>query len=132
MCWHNYGVFSVLAFTTSASKKIIENNYSFFNSSYLGNQNHIEYNTWICLWKWWLLQGIAEKIIPLELPITVLAFEDDPVMTFNIIRQRVMQVLKQARLITIREIGHLSPIEAPDWIAEQIRTIVHTKKIKIN
>ena len=76
--------------------------------------------------------SIAEKIVPLELPITVLASEDDPVMTFDIIKQRVMQVLEQARLITIRQIGHLSPMEAPHWIAEQIRTIVHTEKIKIN
>lgn len=85
-------------------------------------------------WKWWLLQGvnysIAEKIIPLELPITVLASEDDPVMTFDIIKQRVMQVLEQARLITIRKIGHLSPMEAPDWIAEKIRIIVHSKNVK--
>lgn len=79
-------------------------------------------------WRWWLLQGInysiSERIIPLELPITVLASEDDPVITFDIIRQRVVEVLKQARLITIRQIGHLSPMEAPDWIARQIRIIV--------
>lgn len=85
-------------------------------------------------WRWWILQGmnhsIADRAELLELPITVLASEDDPVMTIDIIKQRVMQVLKQAKLITTRQVGHLSPLEAPEWIAAQIGNIVHPEKVK--
>ena len=85
-------------------------------------------------WRWWILQGmnhsIAEKAKLLALPITVLASEDDPVMTSDVIKQRVMEVLKQAKLITTRQVGHLSPLEAPEWIATQIRNIVHPEKAK--
>lgn len=85
-------------------------------------------------WRWWILQGmnhsIAEKAELLELPITVLASEDDPVMTSDVINQRVMPVLKQAKLITTSRVGHLSPLEAPEWIATQIRNIVHPEKAK--
>jgi len=85
-------------------------------------------------WRWWILQGmnhsIAEKAKLLELPITVLASEDDPVMTSDVINQRVMPVLKQAKLINTRNVGHLSPLEAPEWIAAQIKKIVHPEKEK--
>jgi sigma-B regulation protein RsbQ len=85
-------------------------------------------------WRWWILQGmnhsIAEPAALLELPITVLASEDDPVITSDVIKQRVMPVLKQARLITTRQVGHLSPLEAPEWIAAQIRNIVPVEKEK--
>lgn len=85
-------------------------------------------------WRWWILQGmnhsIAEKAELLEQPITVLASEDDPVMTSDVINQRVMPVLKQAKLINTRNVGHLSPLEAPEWIAAQIKKIVHPEKEK--
>ena len=83
-------------------------------------------------WRWWLLEGmahsIAERIKPLELPITVLASKDDPVMTPDVIEQRVMQVLDKAKLVTTRQVGHLSPLEAADWIAAQIRNILENGK----
>ncbi len=76
-------------------------------------------------WKWWILDGmnhsIADNIKSLELPITVLASNDDPVMTSEVIKQRVMPYLNHAKLITIEGVGHLIPFEAPGWIAEQIR-----------
>lgn len=79
-------------------------------------------------WRWWLLEGmehsIADHITSLQVPITVLASEDDPVMTIDVIRQRVMEVLGHAKLVTTKEVGHLSPLEAPDWIAQQIRNTV--------
>lgn len=85
-------------------------------------------------WRWWILQGmkhsIAEKAELLVLPITVLASEDDPVMTSEVINQRVMPVLKQAKLITTHSVGHLSPLEVPEWIATQIRNIMHLEKTK--
>ncbi len=80
-------------------------------------------------WKWWLEEGmdhsIAEHVAALELPITVLASIDDPVMTPAVINERVMKVLKSAELINTKQTGHLIPMEDPDWIVEQIR---HTMK----
>ena len=68
--------------------------------------------------------SIANNIKSLELPITVLASQDDPVITSELVKQRVMPFLNQAKLITTKGVGHLSPFEAPGWIAEQIRNIV--------
>lgn len=83
-------------------------------------------------WRWWLLEGmdhsIAERIKPLELPITVLASDDDPVMTQEVIQERVLQVLMGASLSTTRQVGHLIPLEAPLWLAQQIRKAVEAKK----
>lgn len=83
-------------------------------------------------WRWWLLEGmehsIAERIKALVVPITVLSSQDDPVMTPEVIDQRVMQVLDQAELVTTQHIGHLIPLEAPDWLATQISNILETKK----
>lgn len=79
-------------------------------------------------WKWWILEGmnhsIADNIKSLGLPIAVLASKDDPVITSDVIKQRVVPFLNHAKLITTVGIGHLSPFEAPGWIAEQIRNIV--------
>lgn len=82
-------------------------------------------------WRWWLLEGmnhsIAETVKPLRLPITVLTSEDDPVITPDLVRQEVMQVFGHAKLLNIQNVGHLIPLEAPDWIAEQIRELKNAK-----
>lgn len=88
-------------------------------------------------WRWWLLDGmqhsIAEKVKDLQVPIAVLASDDDPVITSEVIQEQVMKVLKQATLISTKGIGHLSPMEAPDWVASHIRELVSTpnKNIKV-
>jgi sigma-B regulation protein RsbQ len=83
-------------------------------------------------WRWWLLEGmnssIADKIKHLHVPITVIASNDDPVIPPAVIQEQVMKVLKQATLITTEHVGHLSPLEVPIWIADQIRNIVSTRK----
>jgi pimeloyl-ACP methyl ester carboxylesterase len=83
-------------------------------------------------WRWWLLEGmdhsIADKIKPLQLPITVLASDDDPVMTQEVIQERVLQVLDRATLSTTHQVGHLIPLEAPLWLAQQIRKAVEAGK----
>ncbi len=85
-------------------------------------------------WRWWLLEGmehsIAEKVKSLELPVKVLASKDDPVMTFDVIEQRVMQVLVKAKLVTTQQIGHLSPLEAAEWVASEIGNLVEKEKAK--
>lgn len=82
-------------------------------------------------WKWWILKGmnhsIADNIKSLELPVTVLASKDDPVITPDVIKQRVMPFLNHAKLLTTEGVGHLSPLEASGWIAEQIRNAVPIK-----
>lgn len=83
-------------------------------------------------WQWWLLEGmdysIADRVQSLEIPLTVLASEDDPVITADVIQERVLAVLEQATLITTTDVGHLLPLEAPDWAARQIRNIVAEEK----
>ena len=79
-------------------------------------------------WRWWLLEGmnhsIADQVDRIHVPITVLASDDDPVITAEAIQQDVMAVLPEAEWVRTRGIGHLSPLEDPDWIAEQIRQAV--------
>ncbi|MBB6613174.1 alpha/beta hydrolase [Pontibacter sp. Tf4] len=82
-------------------------------------------------WRWWLLEGmqhsIAERVKGLQIPIAVLASVDDPVITADVIQEQVMKVLKQAKLISTNGIGHLSPMEAPDWVASHIRELVSAR-----
>lgn len=87
-------------------------------------QLQIESNTW----RWWLLDGmdhsIADRVDRIRVPITVLASDDDPVIDADTIRQEVMNVLPTAQLSQTQGIGHLLPLENPDWVAEQIRRVV--------
>lgn len=79
-------------------------------------------------WRWWILDGmkhsIANNIHHLDMPVTVLASDDDPVMTPEVIKEQVIPYLNNAELITTKGIGHLSPLEAPEWIAKQIRNAI--------
>jgi sigma-B regulation protein RsbQ len=78
--------------------------------------------------KWWLFEGmvnpITDIVASLRLPLTVLASEDDPIITIHLVQKEVMPVFPQAKLVTTKGIGHLSPMEDPGWIAEQIRIAV--------
>ena len=75
-------------------------------------------------WQWWILDGmkhsIANNIHHLDMPVTVLASDDDPVMTPKVIKEQIIPYINNAKLVTTKGIGHLSPLEAPEWIAEQI------------
>lgn len=78
-------------------------------------------------WKWWLLEGmnhsIADRIDLSHLPIIVLASKDDPVITPEIINERVLQVFPHSKLINTEGIGHLIPLEAEDWLVNQIKDL---------
>ncbi len=95
-------------------------------------QHTLAVDTQLCIdentWRWWLLQGMNHSIedqVPLiNFPITVLASKDDPAITFEMIQQDVMPVLTTANLITTADLGHLLPLEAPAWVAGQIRAAV--------
>lgn len=85
-------------------------------------------------WRWWILEGmkhsIANDLHDLDMPVTVLASNDDPVMTPDVIKEQVMPYLNNAKLITTKGIGHLSPLEAPEWIAKQIRNAMEDNNQK--
>ncbi len=79
-------------------------------------------------WRWWLLNGmdhsIAEQVHRVKVPITVLASDDDPVIGPDTIQHEVMTVLPEAQLVRTQGVGHLLPLEAPNWVAKQIRAVV--------
>lgn len=78
-------------------------------------------------WRWWLLQGmnhsIADRVGQINIPITVLASDDDPVIDQDTIQQEVMKVFPSAQLIRTQGIGHLLPLEDPEWVAKKIRQL---------
>lgn len=76
-------------------------------------------------WKWWIEEGMAHSILDqislIQTPITVLSSTEEPVMTPEVIQERVMQHLPNARFIKTTKIGHLIPMEAPEWTAKTIK-----------
>ncbi len=78
-------------------------------------------------WRWWLQEGmnhsIADQVGQINVPITVLASDDDPVIDQEAIQQEVMKILPKAQLIRTQGIGHLLPLEDPEWVADQIRRV---------
>ena len=78
--------------------------------------------------QWWLLEGMEQSIVDsvqsLHLPISVIASEDDPAIAFKVIRDRVVSFFVQSKLLTIRNTGHLIPMESVSWLAENIRRMV--------
>lgn len=79
-------------------------------------------------WRWWLNDGMNHSIVDaakrLKLQITIFNSEDDPVITPQIIKEKVLNVLPNAKLITTTKTGHLIPMENPSWVAEQIKKMV--------
>lgn len=79
-------------------------------------------------WNWWLQEGvhhsIAEDAAHLFLPVTVIVSEDDPAISVESTLTETMPNLPDAKLITTKGVGHLIPIEAPEWLAGQIEMIL--------
>lgn len=79
-------------------------------------------------WKWWLIEGvhhsIAQDSAHLFLPITVIASEDDPAISFDSILKESLPHLPDAKLISTKGVGHLIPMEAPEWLAKQIESVL--------
>ena len=79
-------------------------------------------------WRWWLLDGmnhsIAEQMSAVQLPVTVIASKDDPVIPWETIQTEVMGCLPQSKLVTYTHVGHLLPLEVPVPLAESIRGAV--------
>ncbi|RYE21992.1 MAG: alpha/beta fold hydrolase [Sphingobacteriaceae bacterium] len=79
-------------------------------------------------WDWWCLQGtkhsIAEDTEHLFLPITLLTSEDDPAISFKSILEEAIPNLPDVKLITVKGVGHLIPMEAPEWLAAEIEKAI--------
>ncbi|RXJ44371.1 alpha/beta fold hydrolase [Gelidibacter gilvus] len=78
-------------------------------------------------WEWWLESGMNESIIAsvkqIKVPITIINSKNDPVMTPKIIKERFLNILPSANVISHHKLGHLIPMEDPEWLAEQIINI---------
>ncbi|MDB5272859.1 MAG: hypothetical protein JWO58_1226 [Chitinophagaceae bacterium] len=80
------------------------------------------------VWRWWILEGMN---IPLEfntqqlsMPVVVVTSSDDPCITTEMIHHDVMPHLPfQTQLIIAYGIGHLYPLEAPEWLAQVILSL---------
>lgn len=79
-------------------------------------------------WRWWLRDGmnhsIAERLKAIEVPVSVIASADDPVIPWHTIEHEVMAFLPEARLIKLSGVGHLIPLEASEQLARHIRQLV--------
>ena len=79
-------------------------------------------------WRWWLREGmnhsIADQMPQISMPVTVLASKDDPVIGYDLVESDVLAVIPGSKGVTIEGVGHLIPLEAPDWVAAQLRQIV--------
>jgi pimeloyl-ACP methyl ester carboxylesterase len=76
----------------------------------------------------WPEKGLLEDISPVvrqvSVPTLVLAGENDQVEKREVLEKELLPNLPAARLTTIPETGHLSPLEVPDKIASEIRAFV--------
>jgi pimeloyl-ACP methyl ester carboxylesterase len=79
-------------------------------------------------WRWWLLEGMEENIANqmqhIQVPVTVIASKDDPVIPYETIQSDVIGLIEKAQLVTIENVGHLIPLEASQLVADHIRDVV--------
>lgn len=72
----------------------------------------------------WPLHGIARDITcavrDIEVPVMVLAAENDLVEPPRVLRDHLLPYISQATLTTVPEAGHLLPVEAPGAVAEAV------------
>lgn len=79
-------------------------------------------------WRWWLKEGMNHRIDnrlgEIQVPVTVIASTDDPVIPWETIEQDVMALIAKAELIQLSDVGHLIPLEVPEKLAQSIRQAV--------
>ncbi|MDY7020645.1 MAG: alpha/beta hydrolase [Cyanobacteriota bacterium] len=79
------------------------------------------------VWRWWLLEGmnhsIADRVSQLSIPVVVLASQDDPVIPCDKIQSDVIDIIPNSRLIATKNVGHLIPLEATEWVVKQLQKI---------
>ncbi len=80
-------------------------------------------------WRWWIEKGMNESIADeakkLKLPITVITSTDDAAVTFKMtVEDTLPNLPSHAQLKTTLGIGHLYPLEAPQWLAETLEEVI--------
>ncbi|SEK92764.1 alpha/beta fold hydrolase [Nonomuraea pusilla] len=69
----------------------------------------------------WPLRGIGQDITSaardIEVPVTVLAGENDVVEPPHVLREHLLPFVPHATLTTVPDVGHLLPLEAPGAVA---------------
>ncbi|MFI1198709.1 alpha/beta fold hydrolase [Streptomyces sp. NPDC020883] len=72
----------------------------------------------------WPLRGIARDITRavrnIDVPVTVLAAENDVVEPPQVLRDHLLPHIPHATLTTVPGVGHLLPVEAPDAVARAL------------
>ncbi|MGI9090986.1 MAG: alpha/beta fold hydrolase [Gemmatimonadaceae bacterium] len=81
-------------------------------------------------WCAWLEHGSREDIsgrIPnVCVPALVIRGAEDPVMQHDMLEREVVGRIKDARMVQIPDVGHLSPMEAPEAVAALIRGVAQS------
>ncbi|MDB5255941.1 MAG: hypothetical protein JWM14_636 [Chitinophagaceae bacterium] len=81
------------------------------------------------VWRWWILEGmntpLSSQTTQLTLPIALMASVDDPSITPKMLNDDVIPNLPSStQLMIYKKIGHLYPLEAPEWLAGVIRSTI--------
>jgi pimeloyl-ACP methyl ester carboxylesterase len=71
-----------------------------------------------------MLGDISHEVLDICVPTLVLAGENDQVEKIDLLERVLAPNIPTARMTTIPETGHLSPLEVPDKIASEIRAFL--------
>jgi pimeloyl-ACP methyl ester carboxylesterase len=71
-----------------------------------------------------LAEDISQAVRNVSVPTLVLAGENDQVETIDSLKSALLPNIPTARMTTIPETAHLSPLEVPDKIASEIRAFL--------
>jgi len=71
-------------------------------------------------------EDIAAAVTDIEVPVIVISGDQDRVDPPEVLRRELLPRIPQAQLYVLPEIGHLSPLEAPDDLADLIRAFARS------
>jgi pimeloyl-ACP methyl ester carboxylesterase len=88
-------------------------------------QNIVDNRTW----NWWIKEGVDQSIVSqvkkLTLPISLIYSKDDPAVTYTMTTEDTIPNLpKHIQVIETKEVGHLYPLECPEWLAKQLDNLI--------
>ncbi|GLB48227.1 alpha/beta fold hydrolase [Neptunitalea lumnitzerae] len=87
-------------------------------------QLEVENNTW----KWWLEEGMKNSVLAevenLKVPLYLICSEHDNAITKEMIQDEVLSNLRFEKIYTTSHVGHLLPIENPQYVAAILKQIV--------